>query len=253
MRGDAAAGEVRGRPPSPARWRGPCRRRRARRPPLRLTPQAARLLDRVRSLEADLAAERATRMELQELLTKAEAAADAERRARGAADDAASAGAPPPSRLAPPPADAEAAARQIAALKAARERLIAAVEASSAEAERAERDARALGAALLDAGADADAWERAAQEAVARADALADLLAEGAAWPRAGGGEPTTVETLTSALATERAARARAEVHVAALCVELGRARRGAARVAAAAPAALAAVEARLAAVAAPR
>ena len=133
-------------------------------------------------------------------------------------------------------------------------------------------DALSLGAALSRARAETAAWEAAAQEAVARADALADLLEDASKWSSGGSGvgvdggggsgvgaSYTAAATGASSspppnnnnslLAAERAARAAAEARVTALCVELGRARRSGDELAASVGPALAAVEAKLAAV----
>lgn len=183
-----------------------------------------------------LIAERAAKDDALALLAKTEAALTAERAARRASTRPAA----PAEAL---PADTATLTRKVDALSAARAKLIAQVSAAQADADRATADAVALGEALLAARADAAAWEAAAQEATARADALATLLEEGAQWSGQEGDEPAAL------LAKERATTARLEARVAALCMELGRARRALAELATAGPAALAAVEARLAAV----
>ena len=162
--------------------------------------------------------------------------------------------------------------RQVQALKESRERLIEALDSANDEAAAAAADALSLGAALSRARAETAAWEAAAQEAVARADALADLLEDASKWSSGGSGvgvdggggsgvgaSYTAAATGASSspppnnnnslLAAERAARAAAEARVTALCVELGRARRSGDELAASVGPALAAVEAKLAAV----
>ena len=162
--------------------------------------------------------------------------------------------------------------RQVHALKESREKLIDALDSANDEAAAATTDALSLGQALSAARAETSTWEAAAQESVARADALADLLEDASRWSGGGGGggggssasagrsgAASAAAAAVSAsppprggdslLAAERAARAVAEARVTALCVELGRARRSADELAAAVGPALAAVEAKLAAV----
>lgn len=188
-----------------------------------------------------LAAERAAKEDMLAVLAKTEAALAAERAARRAAATA-------PRPLDTLPTDVASLTRSVESLRSARAKLIAQVDAAQADADRSTADALALGQALLAARADADAWEAASQDAVARADALATLLEEGATWDgkkRGGEGGNDAAQLLVA----ERAKNARLEARVTALCMELGRARRALAELATAGPAALAAVEARLASV----
>ena len=253
-----------------------------------LSEQPLLLAERVRRLQQELSLERAAKEELAALLRAAEASAAAEREARAAAEAArdAGVGALPHAPGPPPPSSSgranndsapnddeesdvdelELLQRQVHALKESREKLIDALDSANDEAAAAAADALSLGQALSAARAENSTWEAGAQEAVARADALADFLEDASRWSGGGGGGGSSASAGRSGaasavsasppprggdslLAAERAARAVAEARVTALCVELGRARRSADELAAAVGPALAAVEAKLAAV----
>ena len=119
---------------------------------------------------------------------------------------------------------------RIASLKAARDRLIEALDVQAAEADRLTVENAALAETVLEVRSAAEAWEAQAQAGIAQCGQLKDLLEESASW---GGGGDRPVEDpdaaaarcrgLEQELLRQQARRAEAEIHVTALCAELTR------------------------------
>jgi hypothetical protein len=130
------------------------------------------------------------------------------------------------------------------ALKAARDKAVAALASAHADIDRVSVEVGALTAALAASRQAARDFEGAAAEAAGRADWLADLLEESAL--------ATSAPSSEAALATERARCGRLEATITALCLEVGRAGALSAGVACAVLPALAEVEERLGGVAFP-